>query len=257
MRNAARRTPPPLHEGCAVFLDIDGTLLELAPSPDTVQVSPALLALLQALRRGLGGAVALISGRSIGDVEALFPGMRMAIAGQHGCERRDAQGTLFLHASRTATLERLRALFTAFALRHDGLLLEDKGASLALHYRQAPQLAGHVHRTMRETVAATGTTGYRLQPGKRLLELRPDQRDKGSAIRDFMGEQPFRGRCPVFIGDDRGDEHGFAVVERLGGWSIKVGGGATRARYRLPDVAAVVAWLRALVSAVPRAAGND
>jgi trehalose 6-phosphate phosphatase len=229
-----------------VFLDIDGTLIELAPSPDRVHVSPSLVALLQSLRRRLGGAVALITGRAISDVDRLFPGMRLPIAGQHGCERRDTQGALYLHASKTTTLVRLRELFTEFARRHEGLLLEDKGATLALHYRRVPQLAAHVHRTMRETVASTGTTGYRLQPGKRLLELRPDGRDKGAAIRDFMAEQPFRGRCPVFIGDDRGDEHGFAVVERLGGWSIKVGAGATRARYRLPDVTAVVAWLAAL-----------
>lgn len=253
MRSAARRPPPPLHEGCAVFLDIDGTLLELAPTPCEVSVSPALPTLLDSLRRHLGGAVALITGRAIGEVEAMFPGMRMAIAGQHGCERRDAHGTMHLHASRTETLERLRALFIAFAQRHDGLLLEDKGNSLALHYRLAPQLAGHVHRTLRETIASAGTSGFRLQPGKRLLELTPEGRDKGAAIRDFLGELPFRGRCPVFIGDDRGDEQGFAVVERLGGWSIKVGRGATRARYRLADVRAVVAWLGALV-ALPAAA---
>jgi trehalose 6-phosphate phosphatase len=226
-----------------VFLDIDGTLLELAPAPDQVHVSPALEALLVSLRRRLGGALALVTGRAIGDVDRLFPGMRMAVAGQHGCERRDAEGTLHLHARRTATLEQLRALFTAFARRHEGLLLEDKGASLALHYRGAPGLAAHVHRTMRETVAASGTNDYRLEPGKRLLELRPDARDKGTAIRDFMAEPPFRGRCPVFVGDDLGDEHGFAVVRHMGGWAVKVGPGATRAQHRLPDVAAVVAWL--------------
>ena len=244
--------PPPLNESCAVFLDIDGTLLEIAPSPDLVSVGPALPMLLPALRRRLGGAVALITGRSISDVDRLFPGMRIAIAGQHGCERRDAQGTLHLHAKQTATLARLRDLFTAFARAHPGLTLEDKGATLAVHYRQAPQLAAHVHRTMRETVESTGTRGYRLQPGKCLLELRPDGRDKGAAIADFMAEQPFRGRFPVFIGDDLGDEHGFAVIERMGGWTIKVGAGATRARFRVPDVAAVIAWLGALVApAVP------
>lgn len=243
MRSRPRPPPPPLDEHCAVFLDIDGTLLELAPAPDQVHVSPALEALLGSLRRRLGGALALVTGRAIGDVDRLFPGMRMAVAGQHGCERRDADGTLHLHAGRTVTLEQLRALFTAFASRHEGLMLEDKGASLALHYRAVPELAAHVHRTMRETVAASGSDGYRLEPGKRLLELRPDARDKGTAIRDFMTEPPFQGRRPVFVGDDRGDEHGFAVVRRMGGWAIKVGPGATRAQHRLADVAAVVGWL--------------
>ena len=239
------RAPPPLGEQHAVFLDIDGTLLELAPAPDAVQVDPELATLLPQLRKSLGGALALITGRAISDVDRLFPGLRMPVAGQHGCERRDALGTLHLHAARTATLERLRALFTEFARSHEGLLLEDKGATLALHYRKAPQLAAKVHKTMHEQVAAIGVKSYRLQPGKQLLELRPDNRDKGTAIRDFMTERPFKGRCPVFIGDDRTDEHGFAVIDAMGGWSVKVGRGPSRARYRLPDVAAVRAWLAA------------
>jgi trehalose 6-phosphate phosphatase len=242
----ARRAPPPLATGCALFLDIDGTLLELAPAPDAVHVDPSLATLLSTVRRKLGGALALITGRSITSADQLFPGMQLPLAGQHGCERRDGQGTLHLHAPATETLARLRKLFTEFARTHEGLMLEDKGATLALHYRAAPHLASHVHRTLRETIAATGASEYRLQRGKQLLELRPDGRDKGTAIRDFMHERPFKGRCPVFIGDDRADEHGFTVVRAMGGWSIKVGGGATRALYRLRDVAAVLQWLAAL-----------
>lgn len=248
-----RRVPPPLNERCAVFLDIDGTLLEIASAPDKVRVGPDLVPMLLTLRRRLGGAVALITGRSISDVDRLFPGMRMPIAGQHGCERRDAHGTMHLHARETATLQRLRTLFTEFARTHDGLMLEDKGSSLALHYRRAPQLAEHVHRTMRETVESTGTTAYRLQPGKQLLEVRPDGRDKGTAIGDFMNEAPFRGRQPVFIGDDRGDEHGFAVVERMRGWTIKVGPEPSRAEFRLADVTAVIDWLAAFAQPAPPA----
>lgn len=253
-RPGTRRLPPDLVAGCAVFLDIDGTLLDLAPAPNRVRVDPGLAQLLPAVRRHLGGALALITGRSITDADRLFPGMRMSIAGQHGCERRDAKGTLHLHARGGGTLQRLRALFTEFAETHEGLMLEDKGATLALHYRKAPQLASHVHRTLKETVEAEGATDYSLQPGKRILEIRPDDRDKGTAIRDFMGERPFRGRCPVFIGDDRSDEHGFAVVDALGGWSVKVGRGRTRARYRLADVMAVRGWLAELVARLPEPA---
>lgn len=248
LQRAARRAPPPLPHGFAVFLDIDGTLLDLAPAPDAVHVDPALATLLPKVRSSLGGALALITGRSITDADRLFPGLRMAVAGQHGCERRDARGTLYLHAPATATLETLRKLFIDFARTHEGLMLEDKGATLALHYRKAPQLASHVHKTLRETVAASGTKAYRLQAGKRLLELRPDNRDKGTAIADFMAERPFKGRCPVFIGDDRADEHGFALINAIGGWSVKVGPGGTCARYRLPDVAAVRTWLAALIA---------
>lgn len=247
----ARHHPPALVEGCALFLDIDGTLLDLAPTPSAVRVDPGLATLLPAVRRRLGGALALVTGRGITDVDGLFPALGMPVAGQHGCERRDAQGTLHLHAPRTATLVQLRAMFTEFANRHDGLMLEDKGSSLALHYRQAPQLASSVHRTMREGVAAVGADDYRLEPGKALLEIRPDSRDKGTAIRDFMEERPFRGRCPVFVGDDRADEHGFAMVEGMGGWSIKVGRGRTRARYRLLQVSAVRAWLAAFSRTEP------
>jgi trehalose 6-phosphate phosphatase len=240
------RAPPPLPDGFAVFLDIDGTLLDLAPAPDAVHVDPTLAMLLPKVRSALGGALALITGRAITDVDRLFPGLKMAVAGQHGCERRDGLGALHLHAPAPETLTTLRKLFTEFARTHDGLLLEDKGATLALHYRRAPQLAAHIHKTLQEQVAASGVTIYRLQPGKMLLELRPDNRDKGTAIRDFMTERPFKGRCPVFIGDDVTDEYGFALINKLGGWSVKVGRGKTCARYRLADVGSVRAWLAAL-----------
>ena len=138
--------PPPLRADCALFLDIDGTLLDLAPTPQAVHVDAGLSRLLPRLQQQLDGAVALVTGRSISDVDRLFAGFPVPIAGQHGCERRDAAGTLHLHAPDRSTMLRLRDLFAAFAARHDGLLLEDKGASLALHYRQAPGLASHVHR---------------------------------------------------------------------------------------------------------------
>lgn len=246
-RSSRQGAPPALPDGFAVFLDIDGTLLDLAPAPDAVHVDTALATLLPSVRRSLGGALALVTGRAITDVDRLFPGLRMAVAGQHGCERRDALGALHLHAPAANTLEGLRKLFTEFAAKHEGLLLEDKGSTIALHYRKAPQLADHVHRTLHAHVAASGVTTYRLQPGKMLLELRPDDRDKGTAISDFLTERPFKGRCPVFVGDDKTDEHGFALVNRIGGWSVKVGPGSTCARYRLPDVNAVRTWLSALV----------
>ena len=140
---------------------------------------------------------------------------------------------------------------SGLAKRHPQLLLEDKGASLALHYRGSPELASHVHRTLRRSLAPD--EGYELQPGKMLLEVRPEGRDKGTAIDDFMAEAPFAGRVPVFVGDDLTDEHGFAVVERLGGWTVKVGPGRTAARFRLPDPAAVRQWLLAPVEAAPGA----
>ena len=238
-----RGPPPPLSTGSALFLDIDGTLLDIAPTPDSVRVGPKLAALLPAVVTLLGGAVALVTGRSIRDTDRMFGELVLPVAGQHGCERRDAAGTLHLHAANAATLTRLRRLFAEFAARHEGLRLEDKGSTLALHYRAAPQLASHVHQVVRAEVASAHDEGFRLQPGKRLVEVGPRGRDKGTAIRDFMRESPFRGRLPVFVGDDRTDEHGFAVVRSLGGIAVKVGAGPTIANHRLDDVAAVRAWL--------------
>lgn len=247
-RTARSRTlPPPLTARDALFLDIDGTLLELAPTPGAVEVDAQIASLLPALHATLGGACALVTGRSLTDVDRLFPGARLPAAGQHGCERRDAAGALHLHAPDRRVLARLCRLFTEFAARHEGLLVEDKGASLALHYRQAPQLASHVHRTISTALAEFPDSAIRLQPGKRLVEVRPDGRDKGTAISDFLREAPFAGRRPVFVGDDVGDEHGFAVIRRFGGVGVKVGPGPTRAGHRLPDVAAVRTWLAALL----------
>jgi trehalose 6-phosphate phosphatase len=245
--------PPPLSAHCALFLDIDGTLLELAATPTAVTVDAHIRSLLPVLHVALGGACALVTGRSITDVDRLFPGLALPVAGQHGAERRDGQGTLHLHAPARATLERLRKLFGEFAARHPGLLLEDKGSTLAVHYRQAPQLADEVHRAVRSALAVTRDGELQLQPGKLLVEIRPDGRDKGAAVRDFMREAPFAGRTPVFVGDDVGDEHGFNIVQRLSGLGIKVGAGRTRALHRLQDVASVRAWLDAFLAEQQRA----
>ena len=242
-----RPPPPPLHTDCALFLDIDGTLAELAEDPHSVRVEADIADGVRRLVQSLGGALALITGRSITDADRLFADFKLPIAGQHGCERRDAAGTFHLCATSPEMLDRLRALLRDLAARHSGLLLEDKGATLALHYRRSPHLASYVRRALRASLprANDDAARYVLQPGKMLLEVRPEGRDKGTAIRDFMAEAPFAGRQPVFLGDDRTDEHGFAVVEEMGGWSIKVGAGRTRARFRLPDIAAARQWLLA------------
>jgi trehalose 6-phosphate phosphatase len=241
----AVRPPPSLDARCALFLDIDGTLLEFAATPERVRIDRELVRLLPALERTLGGAIALITGRAIADVDRLFPRLRMPVAGQHGCERRAADGTRHRHAPTSAGVEVLRARMSALAARHPGLRLEDKGATLALHYRRVPRLAGYVHRTARGMLAEALAGGAALQllSGKRIVEITPDGRDKGTAILEYLDEPPFAGRRPVFIGDDRTDELGFAAVRRRRGWAVKVGGGPTHAQYRLPDVAAVRRWL--------------
>ena len=245
------RPPPPLGADSALFLDIDGTLLDLAATPDRVRPDPAVVALVRALAVKLDGALALSTGRAIADADRLFPGLVLPIAGQHGNERRRIDGSLRRHPPPARGFDRMRREIAQFAAQHPGLLLEDKGCTLALHYRLAPRLAPQVHRALRAQVAAVGGA-WILQKGNKLLEIRPARRDKGTAIIDFMTEPPFRGRFPVFVGDDLTDEFGFAAVAKLRGCAIKVGPGHTAAQYRLRDVAAVRQWLAgALASPAP------
>ncbi len=189
-----------------------------------------------------GGALALISGRSIDDVDSIFGTPPLPVAGQHGLERRNAKGKISHHDATSEKLENARTHLRSIVTRHSGLLLEDKGMSLALHYRAMPALASFAHRMMRGVHATMGPE-YAILTGKRIIEIKPSGKDKGEAVREFMEEPPFRGRIPVFIGDDVTDEHGFAVVNALGGHSIKVGPGRTGARWRLADVIAVRSWL--------------
>jgi trehalose 6-phosphate phosphatase len=228
--------------GLAYFLDIDGTLVDLADTPGTVRLDAALPGLVEALHESSGGAVALITGRSIADADRLLPKRRLAIAGQHGHERRSANGVVTRDPVSPAALAPARHTLIALAERHPELLLEDKGLTLALHYRRAPHLASLAHRVMHAVQKSLGDR-YCLHRGKCVVELAPAGKDKGLAIKAFMREAPFLGKPPVFIGDDVTDELGFAMVNRLGGDSIKVGAGRTVAMWRLPSVAAVLAWL--------------
>ena len=233
---------PPPERNWAYFFDIDGTLVDFTDSPRTLQLDSDLRDLVEVLHRSTGGAVAFISGRSIADIDRLLPDLRLPVAGQHGIERRDATGQISRHTFPSEALDRVRHTLSAVAARHHGLEVEDKGLSLALHYRRAPRLGGFAHRLVRSLAADVGTQ-YCVLAGKRIVEMKPAGKDKGVAILEFMHEEPFRGRTPVFVGDDVTDEYGFATVNRLHGHSVKVGPGRTAARWRLRDVDAVRAWL--------------
>lgn len=234
--------PPVPHVDWAYFLDVDGTLIDIADSPDAVHIDAALLDLIARLHRATGGAMALVSGRSLSDLEQRLGRLRLPMAGQHGLERRDAAGRLWIHAAPPAAKSGIKAALAPILARHPGLLLEDKGLTLALHFRRTPHLAAYAQRLMAQMAQVAGG-GLEVQHGKLVVELKPSGIDKGTAVAEYLGEPPFRGRQPVFIGDDLNDEHGFAEVNRLGGVSIKVGKGASCARFRLPDVVAVRTWL--------------
>jgi trehalose 6-phosphate phosphatase len=233
---------PPFDSRFAWFLDIDGTLLDIAAIPQAVKTGPSDTRLVTGLYAETRGAVALISGRSIESIDKLFYPLRLPAAGQHGIERRDARGQLHHHPFPEAAMRRAAADIRAFAARYEGLVFEDKGASLALHYRLAPSLAAAAHAVVHKAAQYLGE-GVEVQGGKMVVELKPSGRDKGIAIEEFMREAPFRSRTPVFLGDDLTDEDGFHVVNRLGGHSIKIGSGVTSARWRLRDASAVRNWL--------------
>jgi len=233
--------PPYACDWC-FFLDLDGTLLDLAATPAAVRVDDELSELLTNLRRAAGGALALISGRSLRDLDRLFAPERLLAAGQHGVERRDAGGNVHRHAARRELLRTVSARLSAYAAANPGLLFEDKGQSLALHFRRAPELAGAARDAVAAALRMLGGV-YEMQIGKLVFEIKPTGYDKGSTIEDYMQEAPFGGRVPVFVGDDLTDEYGFCTVNALGGHSIKVGSGESQARARLADAAAVRAWL--------------
>jgi trehalose 6-phosphate phosphatase len=234
--------PPPSSVAWAYFLDVDGTLIDLAGRPDAVHVDAELLDLIGRLHQASGGATALVSGRALSDLEQRVGALRLPLAGQHGLERRDAAGRLWIHAAPPAAKYAIKEALAPVLARHAGLLLEDKGLTLALHYRQAPHLADYAQRLM-ERLAQGAGAALVVQHGKCVAEIKPAGIDKGTAVTEYLAESPFQGRRPVFIGDDLNDEHGFAEVNKLDGISIKVGKGASGARFRLPDVAAVRRWL--------------
>ncbi|HET9693294.1 MAG TPA: trehalose-phosphatase [Steroidobacteraceae bacterium] len=208
--------------GAALFLDVDGTLIEFGPAPDEVEVDAATLKFLQDASDTLGGALALISGRSLAQLDALFGHARFPAAGLHGMERRDARGRLHVHPAERlpqALVDELGEI----AERHPGVLLEDKGRAVALHYRQAASLHEMLHREVEVLARRHGGDDLQVQPGAYVLELKPSGITKAHAIEAFMLEHPFAGRTPLFAGDDLTDLHGFAAVERLGGVSIAVG----------------------------------
>lgn len=232
--------PPALLDGAALFLDFDGTLTELAETPDAITVSPHLPKLLERLRSRLGGRLALVSGRSIADLDRHVSVPGIPFSGSHGLELRLGDGSVVpLHAPHGLGEVRDRA--RRFADERGGLLVEDKPAGIALHFRRAPDAASAVADFMEHLARESGLI---VQHGSMVVELRPPGADKGDAVRALMKDSPFAGARPVFVGDDLTDEHAFAAVAAMGGAGVLVGPlRETAALYRLPSVAGVAEWL--------------
>lgn len=229
----------PLTEA-ALFLDLDGTLAPLVARPSLVGPDPARNELLQALAVAMRGRVAIISGRSIEDVDRIVGGCIPCVAGLHGLHRRSDDGGIEA-ADPHPRLDQAVSLVEAFGRAHPDLLIESKPLGVALHFREAPELAGQAIDFARRIA---WTTGLKLQEGNMVAELRCPGPDKGDMVRAFMAERPFEGCFPIFVGDDITDEDGFAAARALDGVGVLVGPRRdTHATCRLPDVHSVLRWL--------------
>ena len=229
----------------ALFLDFDGTLVDIAPRPEAVVVEAGLVDHIVALRERLGGALAIVTGRPIAQIDGFLTPATLDAAGLHGVERRVGGVAAGARAEDHPALRAEVARLQDEATRHDGVLIEDKGASVAVHWRLASAEDTGKAETLVKAAAATLGAAYRLQLGKAVGEIVPAQATKAVAIRAFMGQPPYAGRRAVFLGDDKTDEIAFASVEEDGGVAIRVGDGDTVASRRLADPTAVRALLAA------------
>ena len=234
----------------ALFLDFDGTLVDFAPRPDAIRPEPGLGSVLAGAAEALGGALAVVTGRPIREIDHWLDAGVAAVAGLHGGERRSASGRLA--ASRRAEpppgeVARARIRLAEVAAAHEGVFFEDKGSGFALHYRLVPGRRDACVAAVRELESPA----FEILLGDSLAELRRRGVHKGAAVAAYMAEPPFAGRTPVFVGDDVTDEDGFRAVNRMGGVSVLTGPERpTAARCRLPDVPSVVAWLGGIPEAV-------
>lgn len=234
--------PPDLARDASLFIDFDGTLVELAARPEAVALGPATAALLVRLADAFPGRVAIVSGRSIAQLDHFLGGFarRVALAGSHGVERRSADGVLEAPAAPPGLAAAIAAM-EDFARRDEGLIVEPKRFGVTLHYRLAPALADAADRFAAELATRHGMA---VQRGKMMAELKVAGGDKGGALRALMQTPAMRGTRPLFLGDDLTDEAGFAAAAAAGGAGILVGPPrATAAAFALADVAAVHAWL--------------
>ena len=239
----ANRPPAALSlERTALFLDLDGTLAPIASRPQDVKPTARVTRLIERLTEALHGRLAVLSGRTLADVDRILEQRVQAVASVHGLVRRTADGEILdrtPHPELPAAAEAFREL----AQRDSGLIVEDKGYSVALHYRLAP---GFAEQALQLAQEVAGRTGLLLQPGHMVVELRTPGPSKGDSLRQFMAAPPFSGATPVFVGDDLTDEPAFRAAAALGGFGVLVGPPRpTAARWRMDDVNAVLSWLEA------------
>jgi trehalose 6-phosphate phosphatase len=236
--------PPPVlppDAAYCMFLDLDGTLVDIAPTPAEVQLDASLVNLLAETAHLLDGALAIVSGRSIEGVDALLQPLLVAASGLHGYERRSVDGSLCRPFVDLTRLGQVRSDLVNFVADHPGLLMEDKSVGVAVHFRAAPHLAVAVREYLRVQSLHLGSA-FGLLEGDAVIEIKPVSHNKATAVDAYMREEPFRGRFPIYIGDDHTDQDGFGAVTQRHGMAIAVGNRVST-QWRLRDPAAVTAWL--------------
>lgn len=242
--------PPPAFAPAtaALFLDLDGTLAPIMPRPEDVGPDRRRALLMKQLAAMLGGRVAVISGRTLEDLDRILEGQVIPVAAIHGLIRRDASGVV-TRATPHAGIADARLILRDLARCDAGLQFEDKGVSVALHYRRAPSAADAVIEAGERLAKSTGLV---LQQGDMVVELRTPGQNKGQSVSAFLRERPFMGATPIFIGDDLTDEDGFIAAARLGGYGVLVGPPRpTAALYSLADSASVMTWLEGVATPLP------
>ena len=242
----------------ALFIDIDGTLLSVAPTPDAVMVPAGLVQLLDGLASGLGGAIAILTGRRVADADRLFAPLKLVASGVHGTELRSERGGPIATLAPTIPSDVIGAMNNIAGVA-SGILVEQKGCGVAVHYRNAP-LARRALETELAAIIAASSYDLVLRKGRKVLEAIPNGYSKGTALAALLSRPPFKGRSPVMVGDDVGDEPAFLTAERLGGMALRVAGEHfDKQEADFDGVAGVHAWLKALAGrlALQGAAGSQ
>ena len=234
-------------EECAILLDIDGTLLDLAPTPREVWVPPGLARTLNGLLEKTAGALALVSGRSLNDIDLIFAPEQFPAVGGHGAEMRISVDSESVATHAPPMDKELKRRLAAIARLSPGILLEDKGYSLALHYRLAPHAEKAIYEAIALIRADLPDAPIELMPGKCVYEIKHSGFNKATGVLELMAHEPFRGRRPIFIGDDVTDESVFALMPDLGGLAFSVGRRATGVADHFDEPRDVRQWLARLL----------
>ena len=240
---AITRVPHADLDDVAILLDIDGTLLDIAPTPQEVRVPSSLHTTLEHLSERTGGAIAFISGRPLADIDRIFKPLKLAAVGGHGAEIRHSPKKSSYRQKSAPLDPKLKKRFAEIARLGPGIIVEDKDYSLALHYRLAPQLGGDVVKTVAAICSRWGCDSIDILPGNSVIEIKPRGFDKGSGLCELMTHPPFRGRQPIFIGDDTTDDAAFAVLPHFHGIGFSVGGIVPGATFNFDGPKDVRRWL--------------